>query len=292
MSNLKEVRLRIESVKNTQQITNAMKMVAASKLRRAQQRTAALKPYAQKMSELVSTIYTTSSENFSSPFFENRNDEKILLVGLASNRGLCGAFNSNIFKQIKYLIEISFKQQYLSGNLKLISIGKHLSDTLINKKFPVIETKDNLIEKVNWETVKTLADELIELWMKHEFDQIILVYNHFKNAGTQIITTESFLPLSYDVDPKAENMDFLFEPSLKVIIDEIIPHHLQIQLYKAFLDSFVAEQGARMTAMMIATDNADILLKDLSLAYNKARQASITNQILEIISGSNTLNKS
>ncbi|HQN97883.1 MAG TPA: ATP synthase F1 subunit gamma [Bacteroidales bacterium] len=292
MSNLKEVRLRIESVKNTQQITNAMKMVAASKLRRAQQRIAALNPYAQKMSELVSTIYTASSENFSSPFFENRNDEKILLVGLASNRGLCGAFNSNIFKQIKYLIEISFKQQYLSGNLKLISIGKHLSDTLINKKFPVIETKDNLIEKVNWETVKTLADELIELWMKHEFDQIILVYNHFKNAGTQIITTESFLPLSYTVDPKAENMDFLFEPSLKVIIDEIIPHHLQIQLYKAFLDSFVAEQGARMTAMMIATDNADILLKDLSLAYNKARQASITNQILEIISGSNTLNKS
>lgn len=292
MSNLKEVRLRIESVKNTQQITNAMKMVAASKLRRAQQRIAALNPYAQKMSELVSTIYTASSENFSSPFFENRNDEKILLVGLASNRGLCGAFNSNIFKQIKYLIEISFKQQYLSGNLKLISIGKHLSDILINRKFPVIETKDNLIEKVNWETVKTLADELIELWMKHEFDQIILVYNHFKNAGTQIITTESFLPLSYTVDPKAENMDFLFEPSLKVIIDEIIPHHLQIQLYKAFLDSFVAEQGARMTAMMIATDNADILLKDLSLAYNKARQASITNQILEIISGSNTLNKS
>lgn len=292
MSNLKEVRLRIESVKNTQQITNAMKMVAASKLRKAQQRIAALKPYAQKMSELVSTIYTTSSENFSSPFFENRNDEKILLVSLASNRGLCGAFNSNIFKQIKYLIEISFKQQYLSGNLKLISIGKHLSDILISKKFPVIETKDNLIEKVNWETVKTLADELIELWMKHEFDQIILVYNHFKNAGTQIITTESFLPLSYNVDPKAENMDFLFEPSLKDIIDEIIPHHLQIQLYKVFLDSFVAEQGARMTAMMIATENADILLKDLSLAYNKARQASITNQILEIISGSNTLNKS
>ncbi|HOE58698.1 MAG TPA: ATP synthase F1 subunit gamma [Bacteroidales bacterium] len=291
MSNLKEVRLRIESVKNTQQITNAMKMVAASKLRKAQNAILSLRPYAQKMSELISTLYSNYSENLSSPFFEQHETDKVLLVSLASNRGLCGAFNSNIIKQIKYLTETSFEQQYGLNHLKLISIGKHVSDILINKKYPVLQIKDNLIEKVTWEGVKLLADELIELWTKHEFDRIVLVYNQFINAATQVVTTETFLPLSYDENKKTRNIDYIFEPSSETIIEELIPHYLHIQLYKTFLDSFASEQGARMTAMMIATDNADVILKDLTLSYNKARQAAITKEILEIVSGSNALNK-
>ncbi len=291
MPNLKEVRIRIESVKSTQQITSAMKMVAASKLRKAQNAILALRPYANKLKEMLGNLSESLQENGTNLYGEVRPEEKILIVSLASNRGLCGAYNANIIKATKLLLENDYQKQYMAGNVKLICGGRHVSDFFAKKAYPVIDRKDHLLDKVTFAPVAAFAQEIMDAFARKEFDKVLIVYNQFKNAAVQTLVKEQFLPIiPAEIKKTAtSNTEYLFEPSRKEILDELIPKTLKIQLYKAFLDSYASEQGARMTAMHQATDNASELLKQLKLSYNKARQTAITTEILEIVSGANAL---
>jgi F-type H+-transporting ATPase subunit gamma len=291
MPNLKEVRIRIESVKSTQQITSAMKMVAASKLRKAQNAILTLRPYANKLKEMLGNLSESLQENGTNLYGEVRPEEKILIVSLASNRGLCGAYNANVIKATKGLLETGYQKQYNAGNLKLICGGRHVSDFFSKKGYPVIDRKDHLLEKVSFAPVAAFAQEIMDAFARKEFDKVVVVYNQFKNAAVQTLVTEQFLPIIPTEIKKTSksNTEYIFEPSRKEILDELIPKTLKIQLYKAFLDSYASEQGARMTAMHQATDNASELLKQLKLSYNKARQSAITTEILEIVSGANAL---
>jgi F-type H+-transporting ATPase subunit gamma len=292
MPNLKEVRIRIESVKSTQQITSAMKMVAASKLRKAQNAIIALRPYANKLKEILGNLSNSLEENGNNLYGEIRREEKILIVSLASNRGLCGAFNTNVIKATKLLLDKNYNRQYTSGNVRLICAGRHVTDFFSKKGFPVIDRKDALLEKVTFAGVSEFAEQLMAMFARKEFDKVLLVYNQFKNAAVQRLVTEQFLPV---MPPEVKgnnvnrNADYIFEPGREEILEELIPKTLKIQLYKAFLDSYASEQGARMTAMHQATDNASEMLKQLKLSYNKARQTAITTEILEIVSGANAL---
>lgn len=289
MPNLKEVRLRIESVKSTQQITSAMKMVAASKLRRAQQAIVALRPYAVKMTGILQNLQQNLGEQAENPFITPKPVKKVLLVVLASNRGLCGAFNSNVIKAVKGLLETRFASYYEQGNLGILSAGKHATDFFIRRGYPVIERHDELFEKMSFGKIAPLAAKLMDLYVKGEYDQIVMVYNQFKNAAVQSLVIEQLLPLpvpgSLNSNFDKLHADYIFEPGKKEILDEIIPKALTLQVYKAFIDSFASEQGARMTAMHQATDNAGELIKQLKLSYNKARQSAITNEIIEIVGG-------
>ena len=291
MPNLKEVRIRIESVKSTQQITSAMKMVAASKLRKAQNAILTLRPYANKLKEMLGNLSESLQENGSNLYGEVRPVDRILIVSLASNRGLCGAYNANVIKATKLLLENEYQKQYMAGNLKLICGGRHVSDFFAKKGYPVIDRKDHLLEKVMFAPVAAFAQEIMDAFARKEFDKVLVVYNQFKNAAVQTLVTEQFLPIIPSEIKKAtkSTTEYIFEPSQKEILDELIPKTLKIQLYKAFLDSYASEQGARMTAMHQATDNASELLKQLKLSYNKARQTAITTEILEIVSGANAL---
>lgn len=288
MPNLKEVRLRIESVKSTQQITSAMKMVAASKLRRAQQAIIALRPYAVKMTGILQNLQQNLGEQAENPFITPKPVKKVLIVVLASNRGLCGAFNSNVIKAVKNLVETNFASYYEQGNLGILSAGKHATDFFIRRGYPVVERHDELFEKMSFAKIAPLAGRLMDFYAKGEYDQIVMVYNQFKNAAVQLLVTEQLLPLPVpEAASTASNThaDYIFEPGKKEILDEIIPKALTLQVYKAFIDSFASEQGARMTAMHQATDNAGELIKQLKLSYNKARQSAITNEIIEIVGG-------
>lgn len=291
MPNLKEVRLRIESVKSTQQITSAMKMVSASKLRRSQQAIVTLRPYAQKLTGILQNLRQSLGDQAENPFITVRPVNKVLIVVLASNRGLCGAFNSNVIKTVRQLVDKNFAAYNKQNGLSLISAGKHATDYFYRKKYPVISRMDDLFDKMTFDKIVPLARRLMDFYAEKEYDQIILVYNQFKNAAVQKLVTEQFLPLpAFEaVQPQKLQTDYLFEPSQKAILDEIIPKALTLQIYKAFLDSFASEQGARMTAMHQATDNAGELLKQLRLSYNKARQTAITNEIIEIVGGAEAL---
>lgn len=289
MPSLKEVRLRIASVKNTRQITNAMKLVSASKFRKAQRSIISVRPYAQKLRELLGNLAASSGE-MAFPFSESRPEEKVLLVGISSNKGLCGAFNANVIKAVKKEAEEQYGKQLASGSLQIMGVGSHVSDFFFKKGFPFAGRYDHLVARVNYEGAAAFADELMERWKKGEFNHIWLVYNQFKNAATQIITVEPFLPLSGTPEKKTgKNVDYLFLPNRSEVLEDLVIQTLRMQIYKALLDSFAAEQGARMTAMMKATDNASEMLKDLQLQYNKARQAAITREIIEIVSGANAL---
>jgi len=294
MGGLKEVRIRIASVKSTQQITNAMKMVSASKLRRAQNAILRLRPYAAKLQEIhqnLSNCIEGSSEN---SFSQERNPGKILLVILTSNRGLCGAFNSNVIKTAVNLLHEKYIDQYKANNIKLITIGRKGSDYFRKKKYPVLESHDDFFDTLTYDKVSELAVKLMKIFTDKEADRIELVYNQFKNAAVQRILVEQYLPITATVQEKSTpspkiEADYIFEPDKETIIRELIPKTLRIQLFKAVLDSFASEQGARMTAMHQATDNATNLLRSLNLSYNKARQAAITNELLEIVSGAEAL---
>ncbi|MDD2963181.1 MAG: ATP synthase F1 subunit gamma [Bacteroidales bacterium] len=291
MPNLKEVRLRIESVKSTQQITSAMKMVSASKLRRAQQAIVTLRPYAQKMTGILQNLRQSLGDQAENPFIATRTVKKVLVVVLASNRGLCGAFNSNVIKAVRNLVDNEHAHLRSEGNIHLLCAGKHASDFFIRKGYPVIARKDELFDRMSYEKIASLAKTLMEQYVKGEYDQILLVYNQFRNAAVQRLVTETYLPLPapQTSDRQPVQADYLFEPGKKAILDEIVPKALTLQVYKAFLDSFASEQGARMTAMHQATDNAGELLKQLRLSYNKARQSAITNEIIEIVGGAEAL---
>jgi F-type H+-transporting ATPase subunit gamma len=292
MANLKEVRNRIASVGSTMQITSAMKMVSASKLRRAQNSVVALRPYSALLSKIISNIMDDENELMESPYGRNEKLDKVLLIVLSSNKGLCGGFNSNIIKEVRKRVEQIYQQdKYIK--VDIMSFGKKTSEYLCrSKECEVIKTDDAIWDNLTFEKVNLIAQEVMKLFVSKKYDRVEIIYNKFKNAATQIISNEVFLPLSSlsDSENKTINKFYIFEPSREDIIQNILPQALKTQFFRCFLDSFAAEHGARMTAMHKATDNAEGLLKELKLSYNKARQSAITNEIIEISSAAEALN--
>jgi F-type H+-transporting ATPase subunit gamma len=301
MAGLKEVRIRIASVKSTQQITNAMKMVAASKLRKAQTAIIKLRPYAAKLREILQNLSASIGDSSENAFSQARPPEKVLLVVIASNRGLCGAFNSNVMKMAVNLTATNYQRQFSQGNVSFITIGRKASEYFRKRKYNVLESHDDLFDRLTFANASELAEKLMKSFAAKEYDRIDLIYNQFKNAAVQRLIAEQYLPIAPPEEPspvsgpavpapaaKAE-ADYIFEPDKETIVRELIPKTLRIQLFKAVLDSFASEQGARMTAMQKATENAKDLLRELNISYNKARQNSITNAILEIVSGAEAL---
>lgn len=285
MANLKEIRNRIASVSSTMQITSAMKMVSAAKLKKAQDAITAMRPYSDKLTELLQNLSASLDDDSGSEYSNNREVKKVLIVAVTSNRGLCGAFNTNVNKQCLALAN----ETYAGKQVDFMAIGKKANDILI-KKGKVVSNHSEVYEDLTFDNVALIAEELMALFSNGSYDRIDVVYNKFKNAATQIVTTEQFLPIVPASEGKSVNVDYLFEPSMAEIVAQLIPKSLKTQLYKGIRDSFASEHGARMTAMHKATDNATELRDQLKLSYNKARQASITNEILEIVGGAEALN--
>ena len=285
MPNLKEIRNRISSVTSTMKITSAMKMVSAAKLKKAQDAVTAMRPYSEKLGELMSSFYEIISTSSVSQLSETRDIKNVLFIPICSNKGLCGAFNSNV---IKKAISMKNEQNFSRANFSFLIIGKKAND-IISKTENVISNHSNIFENINYDDTASVVESIIELFSNGEFDHVELIYNIFKNAANQTTITEQFLPISKPDDTEALS-DYIFEPSMEQIVSDLVPKSLKIQLYKAIRDSFAGEHGARMTAMHKATDNASELKSELVLTYNKARQAAITNEILEIVSGAEALN--
>ena len=287
MANLKEIRSRITSVGSTMQITSAMKMVSAAKLKRAQDAIIQMRPYANKLTELLENLSATLDSSEGGIYSTEREIENILLVTITSNRGLCGGFNSYIIKSAAKLIDDKYKNQ----NVEVLSIGKKSSEYFTKNGVAVISTHDELFNKLTFENIALVAETIMDQFITGKYDKVILVYNQFKNAATQIIMNEQFLPIIPSNESKEIVVgDYIFEPNQKEIVKNLIPKSLKTQLFKAVLDSHASEHGARMTAMHKATDNAGELKRELTLQYNKARQAAITGEILEIVGGAEALN--
>ena len=289
MANLKEVRTRIESVNSTMQITSAMKLVAASKLRRAQGAILQLRPYAQKLQEFLQGLSTGLDQSDEAVYSDTRQVNKVLLVVVTSNRGLCGAFNTNVIKKVETLIKTTYKDQYAAGNVSLYCIGKKGAEYFNNHNYPVVTEDLSLFEHLDYDNALPIAESLMADFAEKKYDRIEIIYNQFKNAAVQVLVHEQFLPILPPEGDDNLQADYIFEPNKEDIVNELVPKSLKIQFFKALLDSFASEHGARMTAMHMATDNATELIKELKLSYNKARQASITNEILEIVSGAEAL---
>jgi F-type H+-transporting ATPase subunit gamma len=292
MANLKAIRIRISSVKSTRQITSAMKMVAAAKLRKAQDKIVRLRPYATKLHEILVGLTQSLVDSEDGNIYGRKSEPgKILLVVITSNKGLCGGFNSNVIRETRRIVSEKYMEQYRKGNLWFVAIGKKGHDFLRRQKLNILEEDNHLFNSLTFENTAEVASRIMAAFAEGKFDRVEIVYNQFKNAAVQNLTTENFLPVeTLPADGKTPvSVDYIYEPSKEEIVNELIPKSLKIQFYKAVLDSFVAEHGARMTAMHKATDNASQLIKDLTLQYNKARQASITNQILEVVSGAEAL---
>ena len=283
MANLKEIRNRISSVSSTMQITSAMKMVSASKLKKAQDAITAMRPYSNKLSELMRGFSSSAEDK---TFSKKREINNILVIAISSNRGLCGAFNANVLKEINSLKR---KEEFKSSKIRFLTIGKKVNDAL-SKEEKIIQNESSLFDNLSYDEVSLVVEKLMDLFANQEYDHIEIVYNSFKNAATQIIKSEQFLPISTEEVKSTSALNYIFEPSQEEIIRTLIPKSLKMQLFKAVRDSFASEHGARMTAMHKATDNASELRDELKLTYNKARQASITNEILEIVGGAEALN--
>lgn len=285
MANLKEIRNRITSIGSTMQITSAMKMVSAAKLKKAQDAITQMRPYANKLTELLQSLSASIDGEVGGVYSEEREVSKVLLVVITSNRGLCGGFNSSVIKES---VKIA-KENYKGKKVDILTIGKKGND-ILSKSYTIIENNNTIFDDLTFDNVAKIAEKLMHLFAEEKYDKVELVYNHFKNAGTQIPTVEQYLPIQKIEGESNVNVDYIFEPSKKEIILELIPKSLKTQLYKAVRDSFASEHGARMTAMHKATDNATELRSELLLTYNKARQAAITNEILEIVGGAEALN--
>ncbi|WP_299533775.1 ATP synthase F1 subunit gamma [Ulvibacterium sp.] len=285
MANLKEIRNRIGTVSSTMQITSAMKMVSAAKLKKAQDAITQMRPYADKLTELLQSLSANLDADAGGKFSDDREIQKVLVVAITSNRGLCGAFNSNIIKQC---VSLS-RERYGDKQVDFMAIGKKGND-ILGKKNNVIANHSEVYDTLTFDTVTVIAEELMEHFTNGSYDRIELVYNKFKNAATQFVMTEQFLPILPAQEGATSVTDYIFEPSKEEIVEQLIPKSLKTQLYKAIRDSFASEHGARMTAMHKATDNATELRDQLKLTYNKARQAAITNEILEIVGGAEALN--
>ncbi|MFA7687201.1 MAG: ATP synthase F1 subunit gamma [Moheibacter sp.] len=286
MANLKEIRSRITSVGSTMQITSAMKMVSAAKLKRAQDAIVQLRPYANKLRDILQNISSTLDADAGGKLTQQREVKKILLIAITSNRGLCGGFNSNVIKMVNSILAAS----HTTTEIELLTIGKKGND-LLRKQCKIYKNSSSLWDDLNFNDVAEIAEEITQKFLDGEFDQVRIVYNQFKNAATQIIVDEQYLPVQIKSDEGTAkaSVDYIFEPSKEKIVTDLIPQTLKTQLYKAILDSNAAEHGARMTAMHKATDNADSLRRELVLQYNKERQAAITNEILEIVGGAEAL---
>ena len=285
MANLKEIRNRIASVSSTMQITSAMKMVSAAKLKKAQDAITAMRPYSDKLTELLQNLSASLDSEAGGKYAEEREVKKVLIVACTSNRGLCGAFNSNIIKHAISLAET----EYQNTSVEVMTIGKKGND-LLSKSFEVMEDHSEIYDQLTFEKAAAIAEDLMEAFTAGTYDKIIMVYNRFKNAATQIVTTEQFLPIVSVEEAEDAGADYIFEPSQEDIVTQLIPKSLKTQLFKAIRDSFASEHGARMTAMHKATDNASEMKDQLTLTYNKARQAAITGEILEIVGGAEALN--
>jgi F-type H+-transporting ATPase subunit gamma len=295
MANLKEVKGRIQSVSSTQQITKAMKMVAAAKLRRAQDRVTQMRPYANKLSAIISNVSSSIvSGSIENPYAEVRDEKKVLIIAVSSDRGLCGAFNSNVFKNTIALIADRYSAQESAGDLTIMPIGKKSFEFFKKRGYNIIDDYQGLMATLNFAEVIEAAEFAMDGFVKGDFDKVEIIYNEFKNVATQIVRKEQVLPIAM-IDQEQEvaggSSDYIFEPSQELIFSEIIPKSLKIQVYKALLESNASEQGARMTAMGQATDNAGDLLKELKLTYNRTRQAAITKEILEIVGGAEALSQ-
>lgn len=300
MANLKEVKNRINSVVNTQQITKAMKMVAASKLRKAQDMITQMRPYAAKLLALQKKVAEGIDTDLGvvGKYTLHREPKKVLLVVISSDRGLCGAFNNNIFKRTVAVINQNYRDQFDKGNVQLLVIGKKARDFFKRRNFPMVTDYFELLSDINFNGVKKVAEFVMDGFLAGKYDKVEIIYNEFKNAATQILRNEQFLPIAppeeVDFSEDSESTyptDYIFEPSKEELLAEIIPYALKVQFYRAVLDSNASEQGARMVAMDQATENAGDLLKELRLTYNRTRQAAITREILEIVAGADALAK-
>ena len=298
MANLKEVRTRINSVNSTMQITSAMKMVSASKLRKSQTAIVALRPYASKLQEIMqrlsSSLQASSEGAYAKIHKANPEDEKILLIPVASNKGLCGVFNVTVLRETLNMLQGELKVQYDKGNVDILCISRKIEETLTFRKYRVAGNRNELLDNLSYDNALPFAEKLMQDYVDEKYDRIIFIYNQFKNAGTQILTKEQFLPIVSEAIPEeeknpADEIEYIFQPSKEEILNSLIPKSLKLQLYKILLDSFTSEHGARMVSMTQATDNAAELLKELNLSYNKARQGAITNEIIEIVGGANAL---
>ena len=291
MANLKEVRTRIESVNSTKQITSAMKMVAASKLRKSQNAIMALRPYAEKFSEILERINGRDVTPVASEISESH---KVLIIPLSSNKGLCGVFNANVIRETINLIKNEYQTLLDNNGVDILCVGSKVEEALKFKKYPVIGNENVLLDDLTYENAAVFAERLMKDFDDKKYDKIVFVYNQFKNAATQVLVTEQFLPFvsqqTTDNGQQIESeVDYIYQPNKEELLSVMIPKSLKLQVYKILLDSFASEQGARMISMTQATDNATELLKELNISYNKARQSAITNELVEIISGANAL---
>ena len=285
MANLKEIRNRISSIGSTMKITSAMKMVSAAKLKKAQDAIVQMRPYSNKLTELLQNLSATLDSDDGGEFTQQKDINKVLIVAITSNRGLCGGFNSNVIKEVASIA----KNNYAGKDVSIFTIGKKGND-ILSKEHTIFKFESDLYDDLTFENTVVFAEALMEEFAKGSFDHIELVYNRFKNAATQIVTQEQFLPIAAAEETDEASADYIFEPNKAEIVKGLIPKSLKMQLYKAIRDSYASEHGARMTAMHKATDHATELRDDLLLVYNKARQASITNEILEIVGGAEALN--
>lgn len=297
MANLKEVRTRINSVNSTMQITSAMKMVSASKLRKSQSAITSLRPYASKLKEIMqdlsSSLLTSSESVYAKKHKDNAEDEKILIIPVASNKGLCGIFNGNIIRETIRFVNDECRIQLEKGNVDILCISKKVEEALKFKKITTIGNENSLLDNLSYDNILPFAERLMSDFSNEKYDRIIFIYNQFKNAGSQIMVHEQFLPIaseeSNDDNHSTNEIEYIFQPSKEEILNSLIPKSLKLQVYKILLDSFTSEHGARMVSMTKATDNASELLKELNRSYNKARQSTITNEIIEIVSGADAL---
>ena len=285
MANLKEIRNRIASVSSTMQITSAMKMVSAAKLKKAQDAITAMRPYSDKLTELIQNLSGAIDGDTPNPFTQSRPVQKVLLIAITSNRGLCGGFNSNIIKAVnKYVVEHANQQ------VDLITLGKKGND-ILSKSNEIASNNNAIFDDLSFGNASEIAQNFMDAFANKEYDRVDVVYNRFKNAATQIVTTETLLPIAAEAEQTNNTTtDYIFEPTQEEIVNDLLPKSIKMQLFKALRDSFASEHGARMTAMHKATDNATELRDQLKLTYNKARQAAITNEILEIVGGAEALN--
>ncbi|UOE50228.1 ATP synthase F1 subunit gamma [Mucilaginibacter sp. SMC90] len=291
MANLKEVRNRIKSVSSTQQITKAMKMVSAAKLKRATNAIIQLRPYASKLKDLLANL-SASLEDNTSPYLQEREPVRVLVVVVSSNRGLAGAFNANVIKTANNLIAEKYSKQLAAGNVSIVAIGKKSQEFYQRRKYNVIGNNNDLYLDLNFENASKITESIMQGFVNGDYDRVELVYNHFRNAAVQYLITEQLLPVpkpEKKEEAKTANVDYILEPSQQEIVEQLIPKNIKIQLYRAVLDSNASEHGARMTAMDKATENAGELLKSLKLSYNQARQAAITTELTEIVSGAAAL---
>lgn len=297
MANLKEIRLRIASVSTTRQITSAMKMVSAAKLKKAQDAVLQLRPYTSKLNDILSNLHSLNEGGDDSLFFKSRAENNILIVLITSNRGLCGSFNSNVIKMGINLALNEYSKQFYQNKIKFICIGKKGYDFLKSKNFPILQSYTNEIDKPSFASTELIANEIISKYLRGDFDKIIIIYNKFKNAAVQQLVAEQFLPLAVKFKQEKPQKigslsyvnNYILEPGKVQILSDLVPLYLNTYFFNALLDSVASEHGARMTAMHKATDNATDLLRELTLHYNKARQATITKEILEIVGGAEAL---